>query len=139
MRVISIRQPWATLIALNLKPVENRNWATRYRGPVLLHASAKDESNDPEVIAFCLERGVDISKMTFQTGGIIGRTMLHDCVDGRSASRLTPFQKTWFEGRYGLLMKDGSRVSFVSCKGRLGLYPPDTDLLAKTKLILFGV
>jgi hypothetical protein len=48
MKVISIRQPWASLIVIGAKDVENRTWPTRYRGPVLIHASqrADDVSSD---------------------------------------------------------------------------------------------
>jgi hypothetical protein len=38
MRTLSIRQPWAWLIVNGHKPVENRDWATSFRGPVLIHA-----------------------------------------------------------------------------------------------------
>ena len=39
MRTLSIRQPWAWLIVHGHKDVENREWATDYRGPLLIHAS----------------------------------------------------------------------------------------------------
>lgn len=38
MRAITIRQPWAQLIAEGSKDVENRTWSTRWRGPLLIHA-----------------------------------------------------------------------------------------------------
>jgi hypothetical protein len=34
MKVITIIQPWATLIAINEKRFETRSWATKYRGPL---------------------------------------------------------------------------------------------------------
>lgn len=40
MKALSIRQPWAWLIANGYKDIENRSWRTNYRGPVLIHASA---------------------------------------------------------------------------------------------------
>jgi hypothetical protein len=48
MKIISIRQPWASLIVSGLKDVENGTWPTRYRGPVLIHASqrADDVTSD---------------------------------------------------------------------------------------------
>ncbi len=47
MKAISIKQPWASLICtprndnpnLGIKNIENRTWATKYRGKVLIHAS----------------------------------------------------------------------------------------------------
>lgn len=36
---LSVQQPWAELLISGLKDVENRLWHTRYRGPLLIHAS----------------------------------------------------------------------------------------------------
>ena len=41
MKALSIRQPWAWLIARGVKTVENRTWATNFRGRFYIHASAK--------------------------------------------------------------------------------------------------
>lgn len=41
MRVLTLTQPWASLVALGLKRVETRSWGTNYRGEVLIHASAE--------------------------------------------------------------------------------------------------
>lgn len=38
MKVITIRQPWATLIALGEKKFETRSWRTTYRGKLAIHA-----------------------------------------------------------------------------------------------------
>lgn len=38
MKVITLKQPWATLIALGYKQYEFRSWSTKYRGPILIHA-----------------------------------------------------------------------------------------------------
>lgn len=38
MQVITIRQPWATLIALGEKEYETRSWQTKYRGKLAIHA-----------------------------------------------------------------------------------------------------
>lgn len=40
MKALTVRQPHASLVALNLKPIETRSWATKYRGPLLIHAGA---------------------------------------------------------------------------------------------------
>lgn len=37
--VLSLRQPWVWIITELGKSLENRTWNTRYRGPVLIHAS----------------------------------------------------------------------------------------------------
>jgi len=39
VKTISLLQPWATLMVIGAKKVETRSWNTRYRGPLLIHAS----------------------------------------------------------------------------------------------------
>lgn len=39
MKVISLLEPWASLIACGAKQIETRSWKTDYRGPLLIHAS----------------------------------------------------------------------------------------------------
>ena len=41
MKAISIKQPWASLIAHGIKNIENRTWKTHFRGKIYIHASAK--------------------------------------------------------------------------------------------------
>ncbi|KXG09931.1 hypothetical protein AT864_01491 [Anoxybacillus sp. P3H1B] len=38
MKAITIKQPWATLIALGEKKFETRSWKTNYRGKIAIHA-----------------------------------------------------------------------------------------------------
>lgn len=40
MKVLSLKQPWATLVVAGAKKFEVRSWQTTYRGPLLIHASA---------------------------------------------------------------------------------------------------
>lgn len=52
IKAISLYQPWASLIAVGAKKYETRSWTTRYRGPLLICASANEKAakiayNDP--------------------------------------------------------------------------------------------
>ena len=38
MKVLTIKQPWATLIMQGDKRFEFRSWQTKYRGDLLIHA-----------------------------------------------------------------------------------------------------
>ena len=38
MKVITLKQPWATLVAEGIKKFEFRSWKTKYRGKILIHA-----------------------------------------------------------------------------------------------------
>ena len=39
MKVLSLTQPWASLVALGEKKFETRSWKTPYIGPLAIHAS----------------------------------------------------------------------------------------------------
>ena len=39
MKAITIYDPWATLAALKQKKYETRDWPTKYRGPIAIHAA----------------------------------------------------------------------------------------------------
>ena len=39
MKAISLKQPFAALVAAGVKQFETRKWRTNYRGPLLIHAS----------------------------------------------------------------------------------------------------
>lgn len=41
VKALTIRQPWASLIAAGVKTIETRGWSTRYRGPLAIHAGAR--------------------------------------------------------------------------------------------------
>jgi hypothetical protein len=41
MKAVSIKQPWASLIAAGIKTLEIRQWPTEHRGPLLIVSSRR--------------------------------------------------------------------------------------------------
>lgn len=81
MKALTICQPYAHLIcATKQKAVENRDWATHWRGPLLIHAGKSrdwlmlDEA-DPDIDQ---TYGIRLSDMAF--GAVIGAVTLVDCL-----------------------------------------------------------
>jgi hypothetical protein len=126
MKVIVIRQPWAWLIVNGFKDIENRTWATRYRGTLLIQASAALPSKRDleQMRLFARKRGVDLPE-EFETGGIVGMAQLHDCVS-RSRSK-------WFEGPIGWVLSKPKRLAFIPSKGQLGLFDPPRSVLNRLR------
>jgi len=127
MKVIVIRQPWAWLIVNGFKDVENRSWATRYRGPLLIQASAGEPSvrELDDFRAYASKRGVKLPRQ-FDLGGIVGMARIDDCV--------TKSRSKWFEGPVGWVLSKPKRLPFVSLKGQLGLFDPPKRVLKRYKL-----
>jgi hypothetical protein len=45
VKFLTIRQPWASLIAVGAKTIETRPFSTKYRGPLAIHAGATRPAN----------------------------------------------------------------------------------------------
>lgn len=127
MKVIVIRQPWAWLIVNGIKDIENRSWGTRYRGPLLIQASARRSSKREmeDLRVFARKRGAKLPDK-FEFGGIVGIVRLDDCVD-KSKSK-------WFEGPVGWVVSSPEKLPFAPLKGRLGLFDPPHRVLKKLGL-----
>lgn len=54
MKALTIRQPWASLIAAGVKTIETRSWSTKYRGPLAIHAG-KRRPGHGEVGDWCFD------------------------------------------------------------------------------------
>lgn len=86
MKALSIKQPWASLIAHGIKDIENRNWKTNFRGTVLIHAASKQVSNIPSI--FTDEQWKDMGEdarvamvlNSWNNSAIIGKVDIVDCV-----------------------------------------------------------
>ena len=47
MKALSLKQPWASLIAIGKKTIETRTWSTNYRGKLLIVSSKTFDKNYP--------------------------------------------------------------------------------------------
>jgi ASCH domain-containing protein len=115
MKVIVVRHPWAWLIVHGFKDIENRSWKTRYRGTLLIQASASRPTKLKlqEFTHFARRRGVELPQK-FERGGIVGMVQLEGCVT-RSRSK-------WFEGPIGWVLSKPKKLKFIPLKGQLGLF-----------------
>ena len=120
---ISVRQPWAALLALGVKTVEVRTWRTPRRGPVLIHA-AKLVDDRPE--AWDWVTTPELRALVQLRGGIIGAGELTDCVGYPTAGAFAADMgrhlnaPDWYvgPGLFGLAFRDLRPVPFVRCPGQ---------------------
>lgn len=122
MKAISIRQPWAWLIVNGYKDIENRNWDTKYRGQVLIHASSRRPTKAEVHEAWMIlreARGLEAAAFMpeaeqFQLGGIVG----YASITGTVRESASP----WFFGPVGIQIIDGKPLCFLPMKGRLSFF-----------------
>lgn len=120
--VISIRQPWAYHILNNGKDIENRDWATKFRGRILIHASkgCTRAEYDAAAVYGPLPPLADLER-----GGIVGSITITDCVD-QSDSR-------WFFGKYGFVLSQPKPIPFIPLKGQLGIFKVPAEILEQSQ------
>lgn len=97
MRILTLWEPWATLMALGAKRIETRSWSTRYRGPLAIHA-AKGGLN-----AFISEADMlthpyfneALSNATMRPGHILAVVTLVECAPVEKCHRLGEMACNW--------------------------------------------
>ncbi len=126
---LSVRQPWVWAIFEFGKDVENRDWPTRHRGGVLIHAArscTKDEWFEAaRFIGRPGNEGLVPPLDQLQRGGIVGAVDIVDCVTA-STSR-------WFVGRYGFVLSRPRKLPFTPCLGQRGFFECPSDVLANLR------
>lgn len=91
MKTLTVKQPWASLIVVGIKDVENRTWPTKFRGRVLIHASAgrakkfKINLSDEQMLAAFKDISQQAIYGKFDFGAIIGSVEIVDCVINHSS------------------------------------------------------
>lgn len=116
MRILSVQQPWAHAILYLGKDVENRTWATAYRGPLLIHAGRSrgrlGDLGDGEPAP---------SEMAF--GAVVGLVTLRACLPlERLGGRV---RSPWAEGPWCWVLTDPRPFPEpVPMKGQMGLWTP---------------
>ncbi len=138
MKAISLLQPWASLVVMGVKKIETRNWGTKYRGDILVHASQgkagsifADEHHFKKYIP-------DFKKLPF--GAIVGQATITDVIriemlemSDELIDRLTMEEKAfgdYSEGRYAWILEDHKQFyKPIPARGTLSIWEyPDENL-----------
>ena len=134
MKVLSLIEPWATLIKEGKKTIETRSWKTSYRGELYIHASIKKIKRSD---AHTMELLKLIPNVPMRYGHILCKCRLVDCIYMDQVF-LNQIQKNCHEflcgeyelGRYAWILKDIKPLDVpIPTKGRLNIwnYEPVND------------
>lgn len=105
MKALAVQQPWATLLCLGVKDVENRTWATKHRGKLLIVASQKKVTKNfmnslPDEMYWELENQMKLQNVpdnlqALQTSAVIGYVEVVDCVEDYDSPWADPDAIKW--------------------------------------------
>lgn len=127
MKVITIKQPFATLIAEGIKEYEFRTWKTKYRGEILIHAGKG--VNKKAMKKF------EKYNLDYPSGCIIAKANLVDCVEineevRKMLDKKNPLvysnivkHKEW--NGYGFKLEGVKKINPIQVNGKLSLWEYD--------------
>ena len=127
MKVITIKQPFATLIAEGLKEYEFRTWKTKYRGDILIHAG---KGIDKEAM-----KRYEHLNLDYPNGCIIAKATITDCIVIDENARKMLKQKNpivyssiikhkeW--NGYGFKLENVEKIKPIPVNGKLSLWDYD--------------
>jgi len=130
MKVLSLRPFWAHAVIYFGKDVENRSWATNYRGRIAIHASSNKESAyaRSEMVAYVKKEmskhlrvvpsGIIYTKPI--SGAIIGTVELVECRLNTGMEKSLPFADEGSD--YHWILRDSKRCAPYPCLGKLRLW-----------------
>jgi hypothetical protein len=131
MKAISLLQPWATLVVMGVKTIETRNWGTKHRGPILIHASQRKAGSIFAMEPHFKKYIDDFKKLPF--GAIVGQATITDVIrvehlgmSDESINRLTLEEKAfgdYSEGRYAWILEDHLQFDYpIPARGTLSIW-----------------
>lgn len=129
MKVITIKEPWATLIKEGYKEYEFRTWKTKYRGEILIHAG---KGIDKEA----LERFKPLN-LNYSFGKIIAKATITDCVlvDDEFRTKMIKKDKLVYnnltrkmdKNLYGFKLENIEKIEPIEVNGKLSLWDYDIN------------
>ena len=146
MKVLSLTEPYATLIKENKKLVETRSWKTDYRGELYIHASItkipKEWKENKELMEL-----VDDKCLNF--GNIICKCNLVDCAymtkEYVENMKINNYQEyicgVYEEGRYAWILENVTPLKEpIKAKGQLNIwnYYDDLEIMDLMEDIEYG-
>lgn len=110
MKALSIKQPYANLIACGRKTLEIRSWSTNYRGPFIVCASAKPDTG-----------------WIFPESDLGKRICIVDLVDvvewtREMSNSAYVSEEEWRPGQWAWVLRNPRPVERIPVKGRLGWF-----------------
>lgn len=140
-KVLSVRQPYASLLVSGVKDTENRSRRTNFRGTVLIHASAKmhevvnylREVPPTALVSFeckILQAAIDVEEEQ-SLGAIIGSVDIVDCVQNHPSE--------WaIKGLWHWVCANARRFDHPirKVKGKLGIWEWEGEIINQNSICI---
>ena len=126
LKVLTLRQPWATLVAEGIKKYEFRSWKTNYRGKILIHAGIGIDKED-------MKKYKNMN-LKFPSIRIIAIVEIEDCLelDEKLNKKIIAEKNVAYGNKirtgYAWKLKNVKKINYgKDVNGQLGLWNIDLD------------
>lgn len=126
LKVLTLRQPWATLVAEGIKKYEFRSWKTNYRGKVLIHAGTGIDKEDM--------KKYENMNLKYPSRRIIAIVEIEDCLelDEQLNKKIIAEKNVAYGNKirtgYAWKLKNVKKINYgKDVNGQLGLWNIDLD------------
>ena len=125
MKALTLTQPWATAMAVEVKRIETRSWATGYRGLLAIHAAKGFPKQAKELAGQAYFDG--LLPYPVPIGALVAIVRLVDCIrTEKIAPTLTSQELDWGDytpGRWAWVTEFVERIEPpIPARGALGLW-----------------
>ena len=128
MKVLTLKQPWATLVAEGIKKYEFRSWKTNYRGKILIHAGIGIDEEAMKKFA-----GLNL---TFPSKKILAEVEIVDCLflDDELNKKIISENNIAYGSKkregYAWMLDNIKKINYEKeINGKLGLWNYDEGLI----------
>lgn len=128
MKVLTLKQPWATLVAEGIKRYEFRSWKTNYRGKILIHAGIGIDKEAMKKFA-----GLNL---TFPSKKILAEVEIVDCLflDDELNKKIISENNIAYGNKkregYAWMLDNIKKINYEKeINGKLGLWNYDEGLI----------
>ena len=125
--VLSVWQPWASLLVSGIKNIENREWKLPEKflnQKIYIHASKKKDWFEFEIANQKFQSFMNNKESlqpsnsdSWKFGGIIGWVIFDKIV--------TESESIWYFGTYGFHVKEFGEIPFLECRGHQKIFYVD--------------
>lgn len=124
MKVLSIQEPYASLIKEGVKVIETRSWKTKYRGELYIHTSKKKVSEDDKCIRLLKDKNLKYGCIIFKCKLTDCRYMTEKLINDIRESNKAEYEcGIYKEGRYAWYLTDIEVLKEpIYVNGHLGIW-----------------
>lgn len=136
IRALTLRQPWAWLVASGIKKIENRSW--NLSGWLAIHAGAGFDAHEIDGVLQLLSPA---DRLRFEAAlaaglprsGIVAVAHVECCI--LSADDAPAGQAQWFRGPIGAVLAEVIQTPLLPCAGRLSLWVPPPAVVEQLRSV----